>query len=89
MQNDSNLLCQSLESFNNILKENQGYTLWILKQIEKNINFFKDILFRFGTIDNQMNDLNRQIIEFFKITFDFIYNYERDIVQIINDKIFL
>ena len=87
MQNDSNLLCQSLESFNNILKENQGYTLWILKKIEKNISFFKDILFRFGTIDNQMNDLNRQIIEFFKITFDFIYNYERDMVQIINDEI--
>jgi hypothetical protein len=87
MQNDSNLLCQSLESFNNILKENQGYTLWVLKQIEKNINFFKDILFRFGTIDNQMNDLNKQIIEFFKITFDSIYNYERDLAQIINDEI--
>jgi hypothetical protein len=87
MQNDSNLLCQSLESFNNILKENQGYTLWILKQIEKNINFFKDILFRYGTIDNQMNDLNQQIIEFFKITFDSIYNYEKEIAQIINDEI--
>ena len=87
MQNESNLLCQSLESFNNILKENQGYTLWILKQIEKNLNFFKDILFRYGTIDNQMNDLNQQIIEFFKIAFDFIYNYERDMAQIINDEI--
>ena len=87
MQNDSNLLCQSLESFNNILKENQGYSLWILKQIEKNINFFKDILFRYGTIDNQMNDLNQQIIEFFKITFDSIYNYEKEIAQIINDEI--
>ena len=87
MQNESNLLCQSLESFNNILKENQGYTLWILKQIEKNLDFFKDILFRYGTIDNQMNDLNQQIIEFFKIAFDFIYNYERDMAQIINDEI--
>lgn len=87
MQNETNLLCQSLETFNNILKENQGYSLWVLKQIEKNIDVFKDILFRYGTMDNQMNDLNKQIFEFFKITFDFIYNYEREMAQIINDEI--
>jgi len=87
MQNETNLLCQSLEAFNNILKENQGYALWVLKQIEKNISFFKDILFKYGTIDNQMNDLNKQIIEFFRIIFDFIYDYEKNMVQIINDEI--
>ena len=85
--NNQNLLMQGLETLNNILKNNTGYSLWILKQIEKNIDMFIDILFKFGTAENEMNDLNKLIIEFFQISFDSIYTYEKEISGIILEEI--
>ena len=87
MANNSNLLMQGLETLNSILKNNEGYSLWILKQIEKNIDVFTDLLFKFGTSENEMNDLNKLIIEFFQISFDSIYKYEKEITNIILEEI--
>ena len=87
MGNNQNLLIQGLQTLNNILKNNKGYSLWVLKQIEKNTEMFTDILFKFGTTENEMNDLNKLIIEFFQITFDAIYNYEKEISGIILEEI--
>ena len=87
MNNNTNLLIQGLETLNNILKNNNGYSLWILKQIEKNIDIFTDLLFKYGTTDNEMNELNKKIIEFFQITFDTIYMYEKDVGQLLLDEI--
>ena len=87
MNNNPNLLIQGLENLNNILKNNTGYSLWILKQIEKNIDLFTDLFFKYGTADNEMNELNKKIIEFFQITFDTIYTYEKEISQSLLDEI--
>ena len=87
MSMDQNLLCQGLETLNNVLKKNPGYSLWILKQIEKNVDIFTFILFKYGTTENEMNDLNKLIIEFFQITFEVIYNFEKHEAQIMAEEI--
>ena len=87
MSGNTNFLIQGLETLNSILKNNTGYSLWILKQIEKNVDLFTDFLFRFGTTENEMNDLNKLIIDFFQITFDAIYSYEKEITGIIFEEI--
>ena len=87
MNNTPNLLIQGLDNLNNILKNNTGYSLWILKQIEKNVDIFTNLFFKYGTTDNEMNELNKKIIEFFQITFDAIYSYEKDISLLLLDEI--
>ena len=87
LNKNQNILTQGLQNLNNILKNNTGYSLWILKQIEKNLDVFTDILFKFGTTENEMNDLNKTIIEFFQITFDTIFNYEREMFQSLLEEV--
>ena len=38
------LIFQILKALVDIIKENQAYSLWILKQIEKNLPLFIDII---------------------------------------------
>ena len=80
IQNNNNLLLEGLQTLINILKNYSWYSLWVLKQIEKNIDVFTELLFKFGTTENEMDPLNKSIIEFFQITFDNVYHYEKDIL---------
>ena len=79
------LVIKILKTLINIIKANKGYSLWILKQVEKNISLFTDILFRYGTTDNELNDMAKLIYEFFDITFDCIYNYEKKNLDMVGD----
>jgi hypothetical protein len=81
------LVIKILKTLINIIKANKGYSLWILKQVEKNISLFTDILFRYGTTDNELNDMAKLIYEFFDITFDCIYNYEKENLDMVGDMI--
>ena len=77
-QNNQKLISQALKNLNDILEKNNGYSLWVLKQIEKHIDIFTDILFKFGTMDNEINELNKNIFDFFNLRFNFIYAYEKE-----------
>ena len=79
------LMIQILKTLIDIIKENQSYSLWILKQIEKNTPLFIDIIFRYGTTENELNDMAKLILEFFQLTFDFIYNYEKKNLDMTTD----
>ena len=70
-----------------IIKSNSSYSLWILKQIEKNIPLFTDFIFRYGTTENELGDMAKLILEFFQITFDVIYNYEKENMEMTTDII--
>ena len=81
------LMIQILKTLIDIIKENQSYSLWILKQIEKNTPLFIDIIFRYGTTENELNDMAKLILEFFQLTFDYIYNYEKKNLDMTTDII--
>ena len=76
------LILQILKALVDIIKENQAYSLWILKQIEKNLPLFIDIIFRYGTTENELNDMAKLILEFFQLTFDYIYNFEKKNIEV-------
>ena len=80
-QNNQKIICQAIKTLNDILEKHMGYSLWILKQIEKHIDIFTDILFKYGTMENEMNEVNKSIFDFFNITFNFIYSYEKENLQ--------
>ena len=86
-QNNQNqdMLMKAFQTLIDILKSNKGYSLWILKQVEKNISLFTDFIFRFGTAENELNDMAKLIAEFFQITFDTIYNFEKNNIVIATD----
>ena len=79
------LLMKVFKELVEIIKNNQGYSLWILKQMEKNIPLFIDFIFRFGTTENELSDMAKLILEFFQVTFDIIYHYEKENMDIAND----
>ena len=81
------LILQILKALVDIIKENQAYSLWILKQIEKNLPLFIDIIFRYGTTENELNDMAKLILEFFQLTFDYIYNFEKKNLDMTTDMI--
>ena len=79
------LLMKVFKALLEIIKNNSGYSLWILKQMEKNISLFIDFMFRFGTTENELSDMAKLILEFFQITFDIIYNFEKENMDMVND----
>ena len=79
------LLMKVFKALLEIIKNNPGYSLWILKQIEKNISLFIDFIFSFGTTENELSDMAKLILEFFQVTFDVIYHYEKENMDIANE----
>ena len=47
------LVMNAFKALIEIIKSNSSYSLWILKQIEKNIPLFTDFIFRYGTTENE------------------------------------
>ena len=87
LNQNKQLLSDTIKTLIDIIKENKSYSLWILKQIEKNIPLFTDILFRFGTTENELSDIAKLFLELFQITFEVIYHYEKENMEISNDVI--
>ena len=61
-----------------ILQQNQKYSLFILKNMEKKIDMFIELLFKYGYTDKEMMGINLTINSLYKILFDAIYNFERE-----------
>ena len=81
------MVLKSFEVLLEIIKNNPGYSLWILKQMEKKLDIFSNILFTYGSAENELNDMAKMVSEFFKLIFDTIYNYERDSMEMTLDEI--
>ena len=84
---NDDLMHKAFEALIEIVKNNPGYSLWILKQMEKNLDIFCELLFKYGTAENELNDMAKMINEFFKITFDVIYHFEKDSFDITLEEI--
>ena len=61
-----------------ILNKNRNYSVWIFKTMEKNINIFIDLLFKFYFIDKDLTGINRTISSLYKLLFDSVYHFEKD-----------
>ena len=76
-----NLLCE-------MIKRNYRYSLYILKSMEKNIDIFIELLFKFGYKDKDMSGINKTINNLFKILFNSIYYFEKEKYGLISNEQF-
>ena len=60
-----------------ILQKYPNYCVLILQMIEKNIDIFINLLFKYGFIDKDMTGINRAIANLYLILFNYIYNFEK------------
>ena len=69
------------------LRNKPNYSFWILKSMEKNINLFIDLLFKFYFVDKDMTGINRTISNLYSVIFDSVYHFEKNNFGLItNDK---
>ena len=85
--NNQDFILKVFKTLVELIKANSGYSLWILKQIEKNIPLFLDIIFKYGTTENELSEMAKSILELFQITFDIMYHYEKDNMELSTDII--
>ena len=71
---------------NNHISSNKIFCLSIMKLMEKNILFFKDILFKYGSKSQDMMSINKEIFDFFKNIFENVYLYEKEHLKILPKK---
>ena len=57
------------------------------KTNRKNIPLFLDIIFKYGTTENELSEMAKSILELFQITFDIMYHYEKDNMELSTDII--
>ena len=85
--NNSALFYLAIQAFNQIIENNAGYSLWILKQIEKNNPLFFDIIFKFGILNAENQKICKEIYSMFKIVCETVYQYEKYLSNIMDSKI--
>ena len=84
---DNNVKISScINILNNHISSNKIFCLSIMKLIEKNIPFFKDILFKCGSKSQDMMSINKEIYDFFKNIFENVYFYEKEHLKILQKK---
>ena len=71
-----------------ILTNKTNYSVWILKSMEKDINLFIDLLFKFYFVDKDMTGINRTISNLYKIIFDSVYHFEKNKYGLITNEKF-
>ena len=71
-----------------IIQQNPKYSVYILKTMEKHMNIFYQILFKYGFTDKDMTGVNRAINNLFKILFNSVYNFEKETYGIITSETF-
>ena len=59
-----------------LIEKNQKYSLCIVKLMEKNIDIFIDLLFKYGYIDKENNGINKTINNLYKHLFHYVYLFE-------------
>ena len=71
-----------------ILQKYPKYIVFIMKMIEKDINIFVDLLFKYIFIDKEMKRINNTIKSLYLILFGYIYNFEREKYHLITNETF-
>ena len=71
-----------------IIKENNKYSVNIMKLIEENISIFSELLFKYGFIDKDMTGINQYIYDMYKTLFYYNYNYEKEKYGFITPKFY-
>ena len=87
MNQNQEMVMNAFQTLLEIIKSNPSYSLLMLKQIEKNIPLFSDFIYRYGTTENELSDMAKLILEFFQITFDVIYQYEKENMEMTTDMV--
>ena len=75
-----------LNTLNNYISSNKIYSISILKLMEKNIDFFADMLFKCGSKSQDMLNVNKEIFDLFQNIFKNVYEYEKDKLKFISKK---
>ena len=71
---------------NSHISSNKILCISIIKLMEKNIDFFTDLLFKLGTKSQDMMAINKEIFDFFKNIFENVYIYEKENMKNISKK---
>jgi hypothetical protein len=71
---------------NSHISSNKIFCISIIKLMEKNIDFFTDLLFKLGTKSQDMMAINKEIFDFFKNIFENVYIYEKENMKNISKK---
>ena len=75
-----------LNTLNNYISSNKIYSISILKLMEKNIDFFADMIFKCGSKSQDMMNVNKEIFDLFQNIFKNVYEYEKDKLKLISQK---
>ena len=81
-------LKECLNLLKEILEKNSDFALMIMKLMEKNINIFIDLLFKFGYSDKEMQGINKTILELYQTLFTSLENYEKEKYEYITQETF-
>ena len=84
---DNNIKISSfINILNNHLASNKIFCISIIKFMEKNIEFFTDLIFKCGSKNQSMMTINKEIYDYFKTIFENVYMYEKENMEIISKK---
>ena len=78
---NNNKISSSINILNKNISSNKIFCISLIKVMEKNIDFFLDLIFKCGTKSQSMININSEIFEFFKNIFENVYIYEKDNVK--------
>ena len=71
-----------------ILEKNYSISFYFLKKMEKNIEIFIDLFFKFGFVDKDHTGINKTISDFYQLLFMSYENYEKEKYGKINNEMF-
>ena len=71
-----------------ILSQNYSISFCLMKKMEKNIEIFIDLFFKFGFVDKDHSGINKAISDFYQLLFMSYENYEKENYGKINNEMF-
>ena len=71
-----------------ILSQNYSISFCLMKKMEKNIEIFIDLFFKFGFVDKDHTGINKTISDFYQLLFMSYENYEKENYGKINNEMF-
>ena len=86
--NIENKLDECLNLLFEMIQRNYKYSVYIFKSVEKNIDIFIELLFKFGYKDKEMSGINKTINNLYKILFNSIYYFEKEKYGLITNEQF-
>ena len=72
------ILKECVSLLKEILQLSDSYSINVMKIMEKNLDIFVDLLFKYGFIDKDMTGINQYIFDMYKILFHTIYIFEKN-----------